>query len=358
MPIQTNPQIYVAQISDQYIRKNFQNLSDYFNSQNQLYNFVFVEIVFSGAVTSQVVPHSLGVIPQDIILTKITGVGSATFLHGSFTKTNMYITTTGACRVRFFYGNYFNFTSSVNNQASDSTTYSPGAQTASAAVTGGTVRVPTAQILKSGTLYIPHSGISYIRIRMSGGGGGGSGSGSAGVYGISGTDGTTTTFGTNFLIAGSGKGAPSNNGSTGFTGGAGGINTLTSVPIPIMSPPGSAGCGSQYAGPVMGIPGGAGGGNPLAGAGASGGWYLGGTGLPGAPNTGGGGGGAGIYTGGGGLYGGGGGGAGGYIEIVLPAPLLASYPISIGTGGIGGAAGTSGFPGGNGGTGVIIVEEF
>ena len=120
---QPNPQIFVKEVQDILLRKNFQNLSDYFTKQNQFLNFAFQELVFTGAVTSQAIPHSLGVIPQDIIVTKITGAGTATFLHGSFTSTNMYISTSGACRIRFFYGTYFNFQSSVNNQTTDQTAY-------------------------------------------------------------------------------------------------------------------------------------------------------------------------------------------------------------------------------------------
>lgn len=119
----TSPSLFVKEIIDQVLRKNFQLLSDYFSSQNQLLNFNFQELNFSGAVTNQQVPHSLGIVPQDIIVTKVTGGGKITFNHGLFTAQNMYVTVDGACRVRFFFGTYWNYTSKVNNQVSDSTQY-------------------------------------------------------------------------------------------------------------------------------------------------------------------------------------------------------------------------------------------
>lgn len=116
-----SPQLQVNGITDIILRKNFQNLYNYFQAQNQLLNFQFLELNFTAAVTAQPIAHNLGVIPQDIIVTKNTGSGTATFLHGKFTTTQMFITTTGPCRVRFFYGTYFNFQSQVNNLSTDST---------------------------------------------------------------------------------------------------------------------------------------------------------------------------------------------------------------------------------------------
>ena len=116
------PQIFVKEVVDQLLRKNFQNLFDYFAAQNQLQDFQFKELVFTGAVTNQNVPHGLSFIPQDIIVTKKVGAGAVTFQHGLFTTTNMVISTTGACRLRFFYGTYWNFTSSVQGATSDAQT--------------------------------------------------------------------------------------------------------------------------------------------------------------------------------------------------------------------------------------------
>lgn len=147
-----NPFLLIQQITDQYVRKNFENLNTYFNTQNQLLNFQFLELSFTAAVTAQIVAHNLGVIPQDIIVTKITGPGTISFLHGQFTSSAMFVTTTGACRVRFYFGRYFNYSSSINNVATDQTSYSAspgsggggGSVTLTGDVTGtGTSTVPT-----------------------------------------------------------------------------------------------------------------------------------------------------------------------------------------------------------------------
>lgn len=122
----TTPDLFIQEIVDIYARKNFQLLKDYFDAQNQLLNFDFKELVFTAATTNFQVAHSQNTIPQDIIITKLTGAGTVTFLHGKFDTTNMYLNTSGACRVRFFYGTYFNFQSKVSNEPTDSTTYSGG----------------------------------------------------------------------------------------------------------------------------------------------------------------------------------------------------------------------------------------
>lgn len=148
------PQLAVAQVQDQYIRKNFEALRDYFNTQNQFQDFQFQELVFSGAVTNQQVAHTLGVIPQDIILTKITGPGTVTFNHGSFTNQYLSISTTGACRVRFFFGSYLGFQSSVQNAASDTTSYSSTAPAAAAFYSGMFMYWPTATPPTGWILYV------------------------------------------------------------------------------------------------------------------------------------------------------------------------------------------------------------
>ncbi len=81
----------------------------FFQAQNQLLNFNFFEIVLTAAQTNQgQLAHNLGFIPKDVIVTQITGSGTFNFLFGQFDATNIYYTSTGACRVRFFVGTYWN----------------------------------------------------------------------------------------------------------------------------------------------------------------------------------------------------------------------------------------------------------
>jgi hypothetical protein len=118
-----NPQLNIQQIVDIYARQNFQNLAAYFAAQNQLLNFGFKEVVFTGAENNFAIAHGLPAAPLDIIVTHISGPGKATFLFGDFDAQNMYITTTGACRLRFFFGTYYNYQSSDNTNSTDAMSF-------------------------------------------------------------------------------------------------------------------------------------------------------------------------------------------------------------------------------------------
>lgn len=119
-PILTaNPTLFVSEIQDVYLRKNFDTLRQYFNTENQLYGFKFTEQNFTKAENGLAFPHGLAVIPQDILVTRITGSGKVTFKFGQFTTTNIYLDVSGPCRIRFFYGTYWNFVSAVNNNNDD-----------------------------------------------------------------------------------------------------------------------------------------------------------------------------------------------------------------------------------------------
>ncbi len=71
-------------------------------------DFKFFEVTFNGAVTDEKIPHNLGFTPKDIISLSSVGTGAATFQYAKFTSTNLVITTTGACVIRFFAGRYQN----------------------------------------------------------------------------------------------------------------------------------------------------------------------------------------------------------------------------------------------------------
>lgn len=118
------PTLLVKEIQDLFIRQNFQRLFDYFNTQNQFLNFKFFEINETGAITTaKTITHNLGVIPRDVVVTQVSGSGAISFLYGKFTTRSLSYTTTGPVRVRFFVGNYFLDSSSVNAQETDSQTF-------------------------------------------------------------------------------------------------------------------------------------------------------------------------------------------------------------------------------------------
>ena len=138
----SNPVLIVKEIVDIHLRKNFQNLRDYFDKQNQLLNFKFFEQRFAAATSNFKIAHGLAYIPEDIIVTKITGAGVVSFNHGLFDAQNIDISVDGPCLIRFYVGTYWNAPTSQRSPG-DITKY---ASSAAASVS----LVPTGSILAFG----------------------------------------------------------------------------------------------------------------------------------------------------------------------------------------------------------------
>ena len=113
------PSLNVKEIVDVYVQKNFRALQDYFASQNQLLNFKFVEVIFTQSVANQKVSHGCGFLPQDIIVSRVTGTGTVSFNWANFTSTTLDLTATGPCRIRFYVGTYWNQQTASSNAATD-----------------------------------------------------------------------------------------------------------------------------------------------------------------------------------------------------------------------------------------------
>jgi hypothetical protein len=97
----------LTEILDPFIRNNFDKLQTYLRTFGLgLARFTFFEIVIPGAVTNYRYPHRIGYLPKDILQTSKTGAGSLTWNYELFDKDYLDITTTGACTVRVFVGNY------------------------------------------------------------------------------------------------------------------------------------------------------------------------------------------------------------------------------------------------------------
>lgn len=99
-----SPKLYVQQITDIYVRKNFQALQDYFAAQNQLLDFKFVELDFTAATSKQKIQHGLAVIPRDLVRLEVTGPGILQFHKGLFDKTYLIISSTDAVHARLLVG--------------------------------------------------------------------------------------------------------------------------------------------------------------------------------------------------------------------------------------------------------------
>ena len=95
-------------IVDVNIRQSLQWLYDYVQAEPLLgsSNFEHFQREFLKAETEVKVPHRLGFTPLDIIQTSLTGAGAISFIYQKFDSSNLVITTTGPCVVRFFAGRY------------------------------------------------------------------------------------------------------------------------------------------------------------------------------------------------------------------------------------------------------------
>lgn len=98
--------ILLKEIKDEYVRQNFENLRNFFLRRPFLRDWVFFELEFDGATTGFMVKHTLKAIPRDIIQTFKTGPGSVTFEYEQFDRDFLVISTTEACKIRFFAGNH------------------------------------------------------------------------------------------------------------------------------------------------------------------------------------------------------------------------------------------------------------
>lgn len=103
---QANPQLNTQDIKDLYIRNNFQAIANFFTKENQLVGFKHLTFSFTEAQTNSKVQHGLGYVPQDVIITRITGTGILSLNWSLFDSASLDVTSTGPCEVRMFVGTY------------------------------------------------------------------------------------------------------------------------------------------------------------------------------------------------------------------------------------------------------------
>lgn len=158
-----SPQLYVKEIENLYIRTNFQNLVDYFRNNNQLFNFNFIEVVFTEAGT-KLVSHGLDFIPNDIVRSQITGTGIVTFNRSEFDEENISLSSTGPARVRFYVGNFINQPDGPNIKTDDSEDWFaiyPTLQTVVSSTTSSTVS-STESVVTTNTNYTVADGVTIV----------------------------------------------------------------------------------------------------------------------------------------------------------------------------------------------------
>jgi hypothetical protein len=204
-----------------------------------------------------------------------------------------------------------------------------GAGTAASPLAVAPSRIPTAHNFISSGTYTPSAGISWIRVRMVGGGGGGAGS-----ISYAPVSGGTTSFGAWTATGGASGGGPSGTqGGAPGNGGSTGVNGTGTLVARIQGGHGAYGIGGS-GDPTSIVPG---------GASAFGGYF--------APGSGGTGGASQAANGNAGS-----GGAGEYVEFLQANPAVTTCTVGAGGPGIQGDAYV--LAGGPGIGGMIIIEEY
>lgn len=100
--------LLVKETEDKITRENMKRIQNELTSVQVMLKgqWFFLELTFTAAVTNFKYPHKLTFVPTDIIQTSLIGAGALTWNYSLFDRTNLDITTTGACVVRAFVGAY------------------------------------------------------------------------------------------------------------------------------------------------------------------------------------------------------------------------------------------------------------
>lgn len=100
----STPVIHTREIEDQIIRKNFQNLLDYFERESQFVGFKHLTVEISKAETGLKVRHGLDYTPEDVIISKQTGPGTVTLDYDKFDSNFIVLDATDAVSLRLYVG--------------------------------------------------------------------------------------------------------------------------------------------------------------------------------------------------------------------------------------------------------------
>ena len=99
--------LFVDEVEDRYARENFRKILEVLKVDSLLQSdFTHYEFEFPVAVTDQDIQHKLNFIPLDLIQTYLTPGVTVSWIYDKFTRDTIRLTTSGACRIRFFIGSY------------------------------------------------------------------------------------------------------------------------------------------------------------------------------------------------------------------------------------------------------------
>lgn len=98
--------LFIKEITDNYIRDNFQKLLSYLTQQAVLRcRFVYFEYEFRGAGTFDVA-HGQAFVVRDVLLLSATNGITTTVHYQNFTKTTIQLQASAAGKARFLIGLY------------------------------------------------------------------------------------------------------------------------------------------------------------------------------------------------------------------------------------------------------------
>lgn len=99
-------QLLLKEITDFYVRSNFDSLQRYLKAENKLEGFKFIDTEVDSAVSHFSFPHGLGATPLDVIPTLVSDGATVTWHYDEFDQNNVVFTTSAGCRIRAFVGRY------------------------------------------------------------------------------------------------------------------------------------------------------------------------------------------------------------------------------------------------------------
>lgn len=99
--------LLIKEITDPAIQENFIRLKRELEAQPILQgNWQFYEVEIDTATAKFPYKHHLSFIPKDVVLLSVIGNYNVYFNYVDFDINNIFITTAGACRIRFLVGSF------------------------------------------------------------------------------------------------------------------------------------------------------------------------------------------------------------------------------------------------------------
>ena len=105
----SNIKLAKGEIKDPYVRDNFEKVETHLNKDVVgRFKFRFISHTFPNSTASAKIQHKLTYTPMDIILLSVTNTDGVTITwhYDDFDATNVVVTVSGACTIRFLVGRY------------------------------------------------------------------------------------------------------------------------------------------------------------------------------------------------------------------------------------------------------------